>query len=126
MARSTKTGYNLMEACRPEMPPEDGLAERKNDGKIPLSFVLEANHALNGLAKVLEFGAAKYSRGNWLKGRPYNDTVDSLARHLVAFMAGENDDAESGLPHVDHILCNALFLAEHYRMMGLDDRARKE
>lgn len=121
MARSTRT-----EACWPEILPEDGLAERKNDGKTPLSFVLEANYALNGVAKVLEFGAAKYSRGNWLKGRPYNDTVDSLARHLVAFIAGEDFDAESGLPHVDHILCNALFLAQHYRMVGLDDRVRKK
>ncbi len=119
MAHSTKA------EAWPEILPEDGLAERKNDGKTPLSFVLEASYALNGLAKVLEFGAAKYSRGNWLKGRPYNGTVDSLVRHLVAFMAGENNDAESGLPHVDHILCNALFLAEHYRMPFLDDRARK-
>lgn len=103
------------------------IAERKNDGKVPLSFILEADQALIGVAKVLEFGAAKYSRGNWLKGRPYNDTVDSLTRHLVAFVAGEDCDLESGLPHVDHILCNALFLAQHFRSHpSLDDRVRRK
>ena len=86
--------------------------DRDNAGKAQLSMVLEAKYALNGCAAVLEMGAKKYSRGNWRKGLNHNEVVDSLLRHLVEYMSGEGFDAESGLLHVDHILCNALFLAE--------------
>lgn len=98
------------------------LAERKNDGKTKMSFVLELDKALDGICRVMTFGATKYGRGNWKKGRPVTDTVDSLMRHLVAYMNGEDRDSESGELHVDHISTNALFLATFARDPQLDDR----
>lgn len=96
---------------------------RYNDGKPEMSYILEARHALHGLAKVLELGAKKYSRGNWRKGLSHTSIVDSMTRHLTAYMSGENNDPETGLPHVDHVLCNALFLSEMTRTYPeLDDR----
>lgn len=98
-------------------------ADRFNAGKPKLSFLLSAPHAIQGVAKVMEFGAAKYSRDNWLKGLPYSEIVDSLLRHASSFNSGENLDEDSGLPHVDHMLCNALFLAELFRTkQEFDDR----
>lgn len=88
---------------------------RYNDGKPELSFILEARHALTGLARVLEHGAKKYSRGNWRKGLPHTEIMDSMLRHIAAYMSGEDIDPESELPHADHILCNALFLSEIIR-----------
>lgn len=102
------------------------LADRHNTGKSQLSMVLEAKHALAGLAGVLEFGAAKYARGNWHKGLPHADICDSMLRHIASYLSGEDLDPESGKPHVDHIFCNAMFLAEGFRTHPeLDNRSEE-
>ena len=102
------------------------LASRHNNGKAPLSMILEARHALAGMAGVLEFGAKKYDRGNWHKGLPHADICDSMLRHIAAYLSGEDIDPESGKPHVDHIFCNAMFLAEGYRTHPeLDNRSEE-
>ena len=85
---------------------------RYNKGKPALSMVLEAKHAMKGVAEVLGFGAYKYSRGNWREGLSHTEICDSMLRHIASYLSGEDNDLESGLPHVNHILCNALFLAE--------------
>lgn len=89
-------------------------ALRYNEGKSPLSMITEARYALEGCASVLDFGAKKYARGNWLNGLDDTNCIDSLLRHLVKYQSGETIDPESGCHHLDHVLCNALFLAHHH------------
>ena len=102
------------------------LAMRFNEGKSPLSMMVEARHAINGCCSVLEFGAKKYARGNWHKGLSHTQVCDSMLRHLSAYLSGEDNDPESGLRHVDHIMCNALFLAEGtVTHPELDDRSEE-
>lgn len=99
---------------------------RYNKGKVPLSMIMEARHALEDLGKVLEFGAVKYERGNWRNGLSHTEITDSLLRHLTAYLSGEDCDPETDLPHTGHILCNALFLAEmRVTHPELDDRSIK-
>lgn len=100
------------------------LGLRYNEGKQPLSLLLEANNAVQGLSGVLAYGAKKYARGNYLRGLPHTQIVDSLLRHLTSYMSGEDVDPESKLRHVDHVLANAFFLSElTARHPQLDDRS---
>lgn len=88
-----------------------GAGARFNEGKrefhqLPL-------FSLEGVLKVLEYGAKKYAPGNWLKGQPWLVPFDSMMRHMAAWQRGEELDPESGLPHLDHALCNLIFLSAY-------------
>ena len=83
-------------------------ALRYNEEK-PKYSLLDLNSMKHGV-QVLEFGANKYSRNNWKKGMPITQILDSMLRHIAAIQSGEWLDPESGLPHIGHIQCNALFL----------------
>lgn len=93
-----------------------GESLRYNSGKPMLSFV--PDFLLKGLARVLEYGRIKYARGNWLKGAPATDQIDSLRRHMqyvLLYLETQQDprllyDVESWLPHVDHMIFNCISL----------------
>ena len=89
-------------------------AMRFNSGKPQLSYILDSMPALKDMVDVMEFGANKYARNNWQNSFPKDKLLDSMLRHIDAFYQGEDTDPESGLPHVGHIMCNAMFLAYHF------------
>jgi hypothetical protein len=96
-------------------------ASRYNTGKLKWSLV--SWKALEPMVAVLMFGAQKYDSWNWVKGLTYTGISESLQRHLNAFMEGEDDDPESKLAHVGHILCNAMFLSYMFLFKkDMDDR----
>ena len=72
---------------------ETKQALRYNMGKLEWSLV--DFDSLEGLVKVLEYGAQKYARNNWKKGMPVTKVSESLMRHLFAFLRGEDVDPES-------------------------------
>lgn len=79
--------------------------------------------AMLGTAKVLAFGAKKYAVHNWRMGLAWSRIIGAILRHLFAFMRGEDLDHDSGLPHVDHLACEVMFLQEFYQTRkDLDDR----
>lgn len=89
-------------------------ALRYNTGKPELSFILEADYAIEGVCEVLKFGSIKYDRSNYKKGFPKEQLIDSLLRHLTKYINGEELDGESHLHHLDHVLANSIFLSYHY------------
>ena len=68
--------------------------------------------AVEEINKVLEFGANKYAAHNWQQGEGFRYTrvLNSLLRHVFAYMRGEDLDPESGLSHMAHAGCNVLFI----------------
>lgn len=96
-----------------------------DDGKARLDLI--PYESLEGLGKVLAYGAKKYAEANWAKGIDYSRLIAAALRHLNQFNAGIDVDAESGLSHVHHAACNLAFLAymiEHRK--DLDNRWSKK
>ena len=98
---------------------EQGI--KADNGKPPCELLSPL--AVLGTVVVLGFGARKYAANNWRKGLAWSRIIGAIMRHLFAFMMGEDLDPESGLPHVDHLGCEIMFLQELYRTRkDLDDR----
>jgi hypothetical protein len=84
---------------------------QKNDENKPMAALLPAR-ALLAVAQVMTFGAKKYEPNNWKKIEDRGRYEDALLRHFFAFIDGETYDPDSGLHHLAHVACNALFLLE--------------
>lgn len=103
----------------------DQGSARQNAGKPPLHLL-----PLDGLVMVswvLAFGAVKYAPRGWEQAAAdgvlsWTDCVRAILSHVSKLLCGQRLDGESGLPHVAHIACNALFLcAMLARRNGWDD-----
>lgn len=58
--------------------------------------------AIRALAKRFEDGAAKYRRGNWMRGIPLSRYQDAITRHTLAWAEGQTDE-----DHLGAVLWNA-------------------
>lgn len=71
---------------------------------------------MRGVVKVLTFGAVKYADNNWQLVKPKDRYFAAMMRHLDDYRDGETHDSGeggSGLHHLYHFLCNAMFYAWH-------------
>lgn len=98
---------------------EQGLKFDKDKPRMEL-LMRGMPRALQDVGKVLTFGARKYKAHSW-QTVPNNVAryEAALTRHLLAHSSGEVLDPESGLSHLAHAACNALFLLE-LQHMGVD------
>lgn len=86
-----------------------GTCARDNGGKVKFSLV--PMHLLAGVARVLMHGEKKYKAWNWAKGGKWSQSFDCCMRHMLKFWYCRKDsDDESTLHHIDHAICNLLFL----------------
>lgn len=103
------------------MDDKDSMAIKYDNGKIMVELLPSV--ALEEIAKVLTFGAKKYSIDNWKNGFKWSRLLGAAFRHLLAFMRGEDKDPETGLSHLAHLGCCVMFLLWHERFRkDLDDR----
>lgn len=64
---------------------------------------------LDRVVDVLTFGAKKYTPNNWQRVSKHRYQA-AIYRHLSLYVQGEMNDEETGLPHLAHVACSAMFL----------------
>jgi len=100
---------------------EKGSGVKYDDGKIRLDLI--STLAEEEIARVLTFGAKKYSAHNWRLGLPWSKLLRAARGHINSFMRGEDLDDETGIVHLAHAGCCIMFLLEYYLTgNGVDDR----
>lgn len=87
---------------------DKGTGARYNSGKPKLSLIPLTT--LYDEARVWEYGEKKYKAWNWTKGMQWSVPLECALRHLARWQAGEENDEESGLPHLAHAMCNLRML----------------
>ncbi len=99
--------------------PKDAIGS----DKLPLHLWPETATAM-GCLGCLD-GMLKYGRTNWLEaGVRASIYVDAAKRHLNKWFAGQDNDADSGLPHLAHALaCLAILVDAQAAGKLTDDRA---
>ncbi len=82
---------------------------QKFDGEKP-DYSLVEKSFLEGIAKVMTYGAKKYARNNWqlFEREEWYRYYSALIRHVEAIRAGQSIDPESGLSHFYHAACNLM------------------
>lgn len=103
------------------VPDEPATSGVKHDHGKPMVSLVRPEFIL-GVAEVMTFGANKYGRFNYRHGMDHSRLMDAALRHLMADLAGERLDPESGLPHIMHAASN-LNMLHDYRVneLGNDD-----
>lgn len=82
---------------------------------------------LTTVARLYAKGAEKYADHNWRHGYEWSKSYAALMRHATQFWSGEDNDAETELPHMASVVFHALALLEFMeRHRDYDDRAFAE
>lgn len=79
--------------------------------KNKLRYDLFPPDSLEGVTKVLTYGANKYSDNNW-KHVESERYMAACFRHIQAYRKGEELDNESGIHHLFHAISCLIFIKE--------------
>jgi hypothetical protein len=90
-------------------PQKAGI--KHDDGKPRFDLIPPEAEKL--LVDVITWGAQEYGDNNWRDLEdPAARYVAALLRHVSAWRRGAKIDPKTGLPHLAHVACNAMFLTE--------------
>jgi len=109
------------ENWREEVTPKKMGGQKFDSDK--LRYDLLPPELLEEVARVLAFGAEKYSARNWELGMQWSRPFGAMMRHMWAWWGGEDKDPETGYSHLAHAACCIAFLVAYERgNAGEDDR----
>lgn len=98
---------------------DDGTGKKYDSGKSMVGTLCRVfPRALLAIGKCIEFGTKKYPNPkNWqLVENAFTRYQDSLMRHYIKFLAGQERDNETNLLHLSHMAWNCLAILELYLM----------
>jgi hypothetical protein len=92
-------------------------------GQKPQRMDLIPWNAVMKISEIYGFGAEKYDDHNWRKGYDFSLSFGAMMRHLALYWEGEDNDQESGLPHLAHAGFHIFALLEGMELRPqFDDR----
>ena len=103
---------------------DDGKGKKYDSGKSMVGTLCRVfPRALLGVGQCIEFGTHKYPNpDNWkLVDGAFTRYQDSMMRHYLKFLAGQEKDSETKLLHLKHMVWNALAVLELYLMENEDE-----
>ena len=103
---------------------DDGEGKKYDSGKPMVGTLCRVfPRALLGIGQCIEFGTRKYPKpDNWkLVDGAFTRYQDSMMRHYLKFLAGQEKDSETNLLHLKHMVWNALAILELYLMDHNDE-----
>jgi len=107
--KCTKSCYDY-DKWIPMLPIEPEQSAKADSGKPRPTLVPPS--LIRAVTAIREYGAQKYGDDdNWKQVEPQRYR-GALYRHWLAYLEGEVNDPESGLPHLWHCACNIAFLIE--------------
>lgn len=105
-----------------------GYTRKMAGDKTKPQIHLIPSEAILGIAQALTFGREKHGRYEFRESElTHTEIIDSLMRHTLAYLGGENNDPETGYSHTWHIGANyAMLEYKRVHQPELDDRYKKE
>lgn len=103
---------------------DDGKGKKYDSGKSMVGTLCRVfPRALLGIGQCIEFGTRKYPKpDNWkLVDGAFTRYQDSMMRHYLKFLAGQEKDSETNLLHLKHMAWNTLAILELYLMEHEDE-----
>lgn len=92
-------------------------------GKLRPSLV--PSEIIRAVARVREYGVAKYGEKESWREVEVDRYREALLRHILAYKDDPDGvDEESGLPHLEHVACNVAFLLEMGKMPKPEETER--
>lgn len=100
----------------------DNLNQKQKYGDLKAPLCLVPWSAIIYLAIAFKEGARKYGSFNWRTKKVESMTyVSATMRHIAAWVDGEEDDSESGNPHLAHALACLAVLVDAQESGNLVD-----